>query len=248
MTNKKRVKRKKKEEKNLFSIGSIIMIPLGVVFIVLMYDMLFGISFSTTSYETLENTKLEIPKFMTVSSDSNGKLELKTYRSVAAISKDMKKIRKGNKKIVCSEKDYYYNNENDFSMSYQIRRGLLFNYLTIEYQKGEITCSLDQEDTSTKHCSFIRTYYVDLVKPNQEEEKIYVTLSEYQGDTETIELPSLWRETLVVGKNYEFTFEQIGNKKASEEILSEIFKSYVVTNIVPTEFIGLEQKQEPICK
>ena len=248
MTKKKKRKKKKRTQKKSLSGWEMIMIPLGIVFIVLMYDMLFGISFSTTNYETVENIKLEIPKFMTVSSSKNGELKLNTYRSVAAISKDMKKIRKDSKKIICSGKDYYYKEENDVSISYQIRRGLLYNYLTIEYQKGEFICPLDQEEESKKNCSFIRTYYVDLVKETQEEDKIYVTLSEYQGDTETVELPSIWQETLIVGQNYEFTLEQIGTKKSRTENISDIFKSYVITEIHPTELLGVEQKQESICK
>lgn len=247
MTNKKNVKKRKKVEKNSSSIWRFVMILLGTIVIVLMYDMLFGISFSTTNYQTPSKIELEIPKLMDVTKSDDKKIELKTVRSMAAISKDMKKIRKNYETISCEKEEFYYQENQDVSISYKIKRGLIFNYLTINYQKGKPVCRTNEEET-TSNCRFTRTYVVDLVKPMNTEEKIYVTLSEYQNETETIELPSIWKDALLVGHTYEFTFEQLGAKTARDEKISSIFSSYVVVGIEETTLQGMGQKQEAICK
>jgi len=241
--------RKKIKKKKKFQISSWVMIVLAILFTVLMVDLLFGISFDRTLYQVDHEISLEIPKFMSVSSKEEGKIKFRTYRSVAAISKDMKRICKDYQKISCSNIDYYQNEEKDYTITYKIRRGLLSNYLTIDYQKGKVTCNFsNQEENLSKNCKFTRTYYLDFIKQTSDSEKIYATLSEYQGSTETVEISSIWQEVLVVGYHYEFTFEQIGEKKANESNFSDIFQSYVIVDIQPTSLLGLEQKQEPICE
>jgi len=211
-----------------------------------MYDMLFGISFSTTSYQTKENIRLEIPKFMDITMSDEGKVELKTIRSMAAISKDMKKIRKNYEIVSCGKDEFYYQKNHDFSISYKIRRGFLFNYLTIYYEEGKSICSKEEQGIS--NCHFTRTYDVDLVKPIENEEKIYVTLSGYQKKPETIELPNIWEDDLLVGHTYEFTFEQLGTKTSPDDNISSIFSSYVVVGIKETSLQEVEQRQEDMCK
>lgn len=243
MTNKKKPKRKQ------IRVSEVVIYGLFFFFVILMYDMLFGISFSSTHYAVNEKNVLEIPSFLSVVSNKMGEIQFKTYRSMAAISKDMKKIRRNYQNISCRGSDYYYNQNENYTISYQIHRGVLFNYLTIQYQDGKFFCSAnDSVNNPNSNCRFIKTYYVDFVKSIQESEKLYVTLSMYQGSTETIELPSIWRESLIVGRNYEFMFEQVGSKKSKTSNISDIFESYVLVDIQPTGFVGMEQKQEPICR
>lgn len=240
----------KKKKKEKFHIPNGIMLILIFFFIVLMYDMLFGISFSTTNYQASNNLSLELPKYMEVSKEEDRKIQFKTFRSMAALSKDMKKIRKKDQRISCSDKVYYYNEKRNYSIAYQISRGILFNYLTIEYQEGKISCKafVEPEADSTSKCKFRRTYLVDLVKKNDSGETIYVTLSEYQKETQTVEIPNIWLDTLEMSKNYVFTFEQVGEKKTSSDSIIHIFENYVLSNIEPTTQTGIGQIQEPICK
>ena len=246
MANKKKVKRKSK--KTVFRIPEWVFFLLIIFVAFLMYDMLFGISFSTTSYTTTSNISLEIPKFMDVVKHDDATLELKTVRSMAAVSKDMKKIRKNYEVISCEKEEYYYQENSNISISYQIKRGLLFNYLTIHYEKGKPTCLENQKEEEVSNCRFTRTYMIDFIKPMDDLDKIYVTLSSYQGETETILLPSIWKENLVVNHSYEFTFSQIGTKVSHDEKIPSIFSSYVVVDVKETQLQGLEQKQDAICK
>ncbi len=242
MANKKKVKKK------VFRIPEWLFFLLIVFVAFLMYDMLFGISLSTTDYKTGSNISLHIPKFMDVVKNDDGVVELKTVRSVAAISKDMKKIRKDYEVISCSNKELYYQETQDFTISYQIKRGLLFNCLTIHYEKGKSICLEDKKEVETPNCRFTRTYLIDFIKPMDDLDKIYVTLSDNQGETETIELPNIWKENLLIGHSYEFIFSQIGTKVAQDEEIASIFSSYVVVDIQETTLQGFEQKQEAICK
>ena len=217
--------KKKKVKKKVLRLPEWLFFLLVIFVSILMYDMLFGISLSTTSYKVQSGIQLEIPKFMDITKSDDEKLELKTVRSMAAISKDMKKIRKNYKVILCGKEELYYWENQDVSISYQIKRGLLFNYLTIKYQKGKPVCLEEEKGETVSNCHFTRTYMVDLVKPMDTEEKIYVTLSQYQKETETIELPSIWNDSLLIGHTYEFTFEQLVTKIAKNDKISSIFSS-----------------------
>lgn len=240
----------KKKQKKKIHIPNGIMFVLVFLFIILMYDMLFGISFSSTNYKTANNLLLEIPKYMEISKEDGQKLEFKTFRSMAALSKDMKKIRKKEQRISCLDQVYYYNEQKNYSMTYKISRGLLFNYLTIEYQEGKISCKafVEPEANSTSNCKFRKTYLVDLVKKNESLETIYVTLSESGKETQTVEIPNIWLDTLEASKSYIFTFEQVGTKTAPSDAITDLFENYVVSNIELTTQTGIGQIQEPMCK
>lgn len=245
----------KKKNKMKKSISNGIFFILLCLFTILMVDMLFGISFPRENYVVDQKITLELPKYMSVSKREKEKIIFKTYRSVASISKDMKRIRKDYEKVSCPKRNYYYNSNQGYTITYQINRGLIWNYMNVWYYEGKKDCTTTKEPDikpivtpSIENCRFTRTYYVDLVKPGSSKSKVYVTLSESNGVTETVLVPEAFVDTITPYAYYDFTFEQLGNKKAKKDTISDIFSSYVVIDVtLSTDTITSPRKDE-MCK
>lgn len=235
-------KRKLKKKLQIVEIFRTFLIILAVV---LLFDLLWGISFSSEKKQ-IDSLRLEVPRFLWIEKQESGHVKLSTFRSVSALRKDMNKIIKDYKVVKCTKEDIYYNEEENYTMeAYQIKRGLLWNSLIVDYQKGEPICSEDKQQSNT--CTFIRTYKVNQISDHPESNKIYVTLSQNQEETATILLPSVWKNGLEVNKTYEFTFQQVGDKKGKDSSIKEIFESYVLTDVEEINKSVLEQKQEKPC-
>lgn len=248
------VQKKKKKMKKSVSNG--IFFILLCLFTILMFDMLFGIPFSRENYVMNQKITLELPKYMSISKRENEKITFKTYRSVASISKDMRRIRKDYEKVSCPTRNYYYNSNGDYTITYQINRGLIWNYMNVWYYEGKKDCTEQNKESDIKpivtpsleNCRFTRTYYVDLVKNGSSKSKIYVTLSDASGTTETVEIPEAWVDTITPYTYYDFVFEQLGTKRAKNDTISDIFSSYVVVDVtLSTDTITSPRKDE-MCK
>lgn len=96
-------------------------------------------------------------------------------------------------------------------------------------------------------CRMTRTYHVIDVNDSNDENYFYITINEYQNEgVYTIKIPRFYAKEISKDNNYEFTFntnhENINNNP------NLIFKTSELINIVKTEKIGMEQKNEFICK
>lgn len=91
--------------------------------------------------------------------------------------------------------------------------------------------------------SFIRTYKLENIKHGNEEKSYYLTLSEFQGETDTVLVYNIF-DKLKVGKNYEFEFSKIPSSLAVDDKIDEIFKNTKIISIKETDKIGLAQRQE----
>lgn len=212
---------------------------------ILLFDLIWGISFPRKKIQ-IDFLNMDVPRFLWIEKKTANQVEFDTFRSMAALRKDMNKIIKNYEVVACTKKDIYYNEKEDYTIeSYRIKRGLIWNSLIIDYQKGKPICNEDKEQNNA--CSFIRTYTVNLISNHPESNKIYVTLSQNQKETTTVIMPSIWKNGLEVNKTYEFTFQQVGDKKGNDSSIKEIFESYVLTDAEETSKTGLEQIQEEPC-
>lgn len=96
-------------------------------------------------------------------------------------------------------------------------------------------------------CSFVRTYLVLDISDSNNEEYIYLTLREFQGEeVATIRVEKKLIQDIQEDQYYEFQF---GSLKVSDKTdIKSLFESHVLLSISHTEKTGLEQINENICK
>lgn len=90
---------------------------------------------------------------------------------------------------------------------------------------------------------FIRTYRLENIKQADEEYSYYLTLSLFQGNTDTVLVHDIFNE-LEVGKNYEFKFTKIPITLNVSDKIDEIFENTELISIQETDKLGLGQIQE----
>lgn len=96
-------------------------------------------------------------------------------------------------------------------------------------------------------CILTKTYYLKDINESNDENYLYITLSEFQGTgTFTIKLGKSISKDLSADKNYEFTFNTY--KDLLNETPEIIFSNSEIINIKISEKIGLEQINEYNCK
>lgn len=93
--------------------------------------------------------------------------------------------------------------------------------------------------------TFIHTYTVENIKHGEVEDSYYLTLSVFQGETDTVLVYDLLEE-LEVGKTYEFELMKIPVSLDIEPRISDIFENTKIVSVTETERKGLEQVQEPV--
>jgi len=96
-------------------------------------------------------------------------------------------------------------------------------------------------------CVLTKTYHIKNINKSNDENYLYVTLSEFQGvGTFTIKLEKSLSNELNTDKNYEFTFNTYEN--LLNETPETIFANSQLINIKISEKVGLEQTNEYNCK
>lgn len=116
--------------------------------------------------------------------------------------------------------------------------------ISVKFEKDTLSSGVhDSEDNEKKE--FTRTYKLLNKTPCEEENSYYLTLQIFQGEVDTVIVRN-FKDELVAGKTYEFTFLKDESINLKEESLKEIFKSYKVTAVLETNKIGLEQRQDTI--
>ena len=105
----------------------------------------------------------------------------------------------------------------------------------------------DSINSSSKYnCILTKTYNVVNINESNDENYLFITFSEFQSeDVVTIKLPKTISKDLLIGEKYEFTFNT--NKEFVNETIDVIFENSEIINIVLTEKVGMEQKNEYIC-
>ena len=96
-------------------------------------------------------------------------------------------------------------------------------------------------------CVLVKTYNIDNINPSNDENYLYVTFKEYQVEgVYTLKLSKTISKDLVVGENYEFTFNT--DKDYISETPDVIFNNSELINIVYSDKVGMEQRNEFTCK
>lgn len=87
---------------------------------------------------------LDIPKFSKLTEECcNYKASFTSFRSYTMIKTELEKILKDYEKLTCEGKTYYYNKDQDFTITeYKISKGFIFNDFSISYGKGN-SCKID---------------------------------------------------------------------------------------------------------
>jgi len=87
---------------------------------------------------------------------------------------------------------------------------------------------------------FTKTYTIENILDSEEENSYYVTLKLFQGEVDTVLIPT--KEDLIEGKTYEFTFTT--TEMDIEDNIDSIFKNSNLLKIKETDKQGLAQIQE----
>lgn len=105
----------------------------------------------------------------------------------------------------------------------------------------------DSINSSSKYnCILTKTYNVVNINESNDENYLFITFRQFQSeDVVTIKLPKTISKDLLIGEKYEFTFNT--NKEFVNETIDVIFENSEIINIVLTEKVGMEQKNEYIC-
>lgn len=112
--------------------------------------------------------------------------------------------------------------------------------------------SMEYEDnfcrfnTEEQNKSFTRTYYVDSIHlDNKDEQIMYLTLSQFQGETNMeVKVLKKLANDVKMGYYYEFTFEYTDNH--FENSIKGIFENTTLKEIKKTDKVGIGQVQEEI--
>lgn len=101
-------------------------------------------------------------------------------------------------------------------------------------------------ETNYTSCNFVRTYYVEMLKENVNDDDYSVVLSEFQSDDlVTIRLDKDLAKDLKVGFNYEFTFKTY--QAYIDTDINNIFDENEVVDVKKTDKEGLNQIEEDSC-
>lgn len=104
-----------------------------------------------------------------------------------------------------------------------------------------------QHITNVNYCTIIKTYYINNISKSNNENYLYVTVSEYQTEgTYTIKLPIVISHDLKVGNSYEFTLKAAEDyKNASTNIL---FENTEIIKIEYSDKVGLDRVSTYNCE
>jgi hypothetical protein len=100
---------------------------------------------------------LEVPKFSKLREECcNYSATFSSIRSYASLKVDLKKIVKSYEKLDCDGVNYYYNKDEDYTITdFGVKRGLIFNTFYITYGEGN-SCEID---TSLKSLDLLSDDY-----------------------------------------------------------------------------------------
>lgn len=132
------------------------LIILSILFLLLAILLLFP--YGKKEYSSEASGKiLEVPKFSNLTEECcSYRATFSSIRSYAILKKELEKIIRNYQKLNCDGKTYYYNEEEDFTITeYGINRGFIFNKFYIAYGNGN-SCEID---TSLKNIELLPDNY-----------------------------------------------------------------------------------------
>lgn len=95
-------------------------------------------------------------------------------------------------------------------------------------------------------CVLTKTYNIENINDSNDENYLYVTFKEFQTEgVFTIKLSKTISKDLVIGENYEFTFNT--KREYLFDTIDVIFDNSELINIVQSNKVGIEQKNDYIC-
>jgi len=105
----------------------------------------------------------------------------------------------------------------------------------------------NNSDVLVNNCTVIRTYDIDNIRNSNDENYMYVTVSEFQVEgVFTIKLFKLEAEKLEEGSSYEFTFKTNENNVNSNADI--LFTSADIINIEYTDKVGFDRVSKYYCE
>lgn len=112
--------------------------------------------------------------------------------------------------------------------------------ISIKYQNNK------QSEIPQNNCTVIKTYNIKNIEKSNDENYLYITISEYQVEgVYTVKLPKSISEDLNSGKSYVFTFKtNEENTKVTADIL---FNNSEIINIKYTDKIGMDSENRSFC-
>lgn len=97
------------------------------------------------------------------------------------------------------------------------------------------------------NCTMIKTYYINNINKSNDENYLYITISEYQIEgTYTVKLPIVMSKHLKVGDSYEFTLKT--NKDYISTTTDILFENTEIIKIEYTDKIGLDRVNTYNCE
>lgn len=106
---------------------------------------------------------------------------------------------------------------------------------SLDFEQDLVGAYCGRENTST----FTRTYFIENIKDDDDENYINVTLSHFQGPIKTVRIKR--NDTLKKGKSYEFKFR---TSTTFEDTIENVFIYSTILEIKETDKVGLEQVNE----
>lgn len=111
--------------------------------------------------------------------------------------------------------------------------------------------SKENEEGKIDYCKVIRTFNVLNVSNSNDEEYLYLTVSEFQTEgVYTVKISKLISKDIKENNNYEFTFKIDNNyiPNVNNYISPEVlFTKYEVLDVKYTDKVGVEQESRVIC-
>lgn len=130
---------------------------------------------------------------------------------------------------------------------------IIFTFIIIfvlySYNKNLPTNNISEPFIQSTDINFVRTYSVDYILDYTDTtgEFGYIVVNQFQMDMPTVMKISVENlKDIKINNNYEFSFQGTKDNNKKYNTIYDIITNFKLTSIVPTDKIGLEQRQDEI--
>ena len=188
------------------------------------------------------NMKIGVPKYTFNFKESDHNISIKSFQNNRVVKKELKEILSKYEKITCGNKDYYYNENDGYTIiDYGINNHFLFNTIYIKYVDYNYCNYIKLQEYGKKLGGSMKMHYYAIVDDNNKT-KFYISFLDMSVDWEKGE----FKAELSVADSNDFIEVSIGEFSIENNKLiytrTEIYKKSDEIRIPETSMFTIVEK------